>query len=777
MKTHGKKILSVLLILALLINASVVCFADDAPKYQTVRCISNLCDKTRVDLLLHQDQLYISIEDAAEFSGYQWKDSQFERSGEKIKPITHTIEQKEWLELESGMEQLYTEVVQVGDALIFRGLETTFKECIKKTDAILTQYRVDLTQGFAGTVGYVGAVVFNIASQGKIFSRISGRHSEEQYKKIISRMVEGEEEVLSIVQEGYSLLDKLDTIGTIEGLDFSLNDGALKIISNGPSSDSAAVIHALNKTKDPLGTMFESIGGSKDFSLKGLDIVSQLELYQYFDSLIGCGQLYADMFSYTYGSSNFKKDEYIPKAARQPIEALTKYYNSTDYLKLLAGYLNEEGKTVFFSSADDLLETAVLKHFFSSSGAIIIPIAQYALRKSYDFLFDGVSHKADYIEESKRISELQAGIMKLYRKYKKDPASAINTKYAAMLYIRCAHIDYKLSVDGGMIEESSVINKYYNEAFNEIAAISDRDLTKKISNKKISADKLPKIDMEMEKTGLTRFLGKTVADVKRELGKNCVFYSDAGATFMSYESGERFGLDTQLLSPSNAAIIREVISFNETPLLGALRGNMTYGELVSLLGKETVGEKPEGYYDDMYARMEYNLTFNYNGHKVFYTWRDKDPESSPSSIASIVESNIEMNYTRDQADRQKLQKEQNGEFEVGSSITTKISDRITLTGRIEHVGLNYQYFLRLNEGISIKLVDDLYYETFGTLSEEEFKCKVLYFYDSAEEKYDFDKLNTNECVVTASLWDYRGGEDLFLSDPVIMMDGKEAPLK
>lgn len=467
--------------------------------YLEVACVSNLCDMNLLTVLLRNNQPCISVADAAALSGYERVGAYFVRAGERVDPDGFSYDDTEWIYLESGLEALNTEVVQIGSVLIIRGLETTANECFEQTDEIMNEfyhaYRVVDTLGAVGTWGYVSASIYNIVSQGKFFSHISGNYTEDLYKKVVEELIDSEEDegLLTAVVEGDKIVDKLEKISKIEGIGAKWEDEQWKIVYNNPSTDFYITTKTVKILSDPLGQLLEHLGFGFEidetfYTLEGLDAASQIKLYQYFDNLVSCGSLYANMFCYTYGIVDLKHDDYyVQEFAAEAISDLIDYYNSENFWEMYGNYLGAELELIGVSTMDKFMDGAILNHLLLSSPASkVVPLVQFALRESFDFFMDDVSEKMDYIEESRCLTDLQTGIMKLYREYRKKPETAINAKYAAMLYIRCGQVNRRMALKAGFIDKSYDNDSFYEKKLKSLATISDRDLTVKVSNKRIT---------------------------------------------------------------------------------------------------------------------------------------------------------------------------------------------------------------------------------------------------------------------------------------------------
>ena len=103
------------------------------------------------------------------------------------------------------------------------------------------------------------------------------------------------------------------------------------------------------------------------------------------------------------------------------------------------------------------------------------------------------------------------------------------------------------------------------------------------------------------------------------------------------------------------------------------------------------------------------------------------------------------------------------------NIEIKYDEQLTVEGTITLNESSFPtYCFKLDKDIAITLSD-------GDFSEN-FECDTLYFYDESDinGNYNYTKLENKKCTVTAYLENYRGGGELFLLNPIIMIDGAEA---
>ena len=103
------------------------------------------------------------------------------------------------------------------------------------------------------------------------------------------------------------------------------------------------------------------------------------------------------------------------------------------------------------------------------------------------------------------------------------------------------------------------------------------------------------------------------------------------------------------------------------------------------------------------------------------------------------------------------------------NIEIKHDEQLTVEGTIILNESSFpEYCLKLDKNTAITLYD-------GDFSEN-FECNTLYFYDEADinGNYNYNQLENKKCIVTACLENYRGGGELFLLNPTIMIEGKEA---
>lgn len=104
--------------------------------------------------------------------------------------------------------------------------------------------------------------------------------------------------------------------------------------------------------------------------------------------------------------------------------------------------------------------------------------------------------------------------------------------------------------------------------------------------------------------------------------------------------------------------------------------------------------------------------------------------------------------------------------DVQQSIPVEISmsEKVTVSGIIEENDTVFpSYRLRLTTKLSF--IFDEY------IGEKVFECEYLYFYDDPElNQYPLADFVGESCEVTALLEDYRGGDELFLLNPIITMN-------
>jgi len=474
-----------------------------------IPCINNMSELTvlRVFPFQNDGRLYITASDAAALSGYELTSNgiqcKFQREGkEVVSSQALSFRDERWVQLEDTLQLLETEVMKVSDGLIIRGKETTAEELLAITDSIMLEdyimYQVTDTYGFAGNIGYIAANIYNIVSQGKLFSRLTGDYSESLYESIFSGLsdVVATEGILSVISEANSLINKLDKIADVDMIGTDETQDLMELLADGAISDSTVVIKTLKNGTNPVKEVFKILGAkdgqiSSYLELKGLDIGSQIKLYQYVESLANCSETYANMIAYTYSDYMIdeREDYYLPYTALGPVNDLKDFYYSEDFAELLLLYVSEERELVvadtMASIFDDMMINTIMENLLSSSAAKAVPLAQWITSSVFDLVFDDVSSKMNYIELSRCVSELQTGVAKLYQIYRANPETAINAKYAAMLYLSLYEFNHQMAVSSGVLKQTTAVSGICKKNLQVLAGISDRDLTVSVGNEHI----------------------------------------------------------------------------------------------------------------------------------------------------------------------------------------------------------------------------------------------------------------------------------------------------
>lgn len=108
---------------------------------------------------------------------------------------------------------------------------------------------------------------------------------------------------------------------------------------------------------------------------------------------------------------------------------------------------------------------------------------------------------------------------------------------------------------------------------------------------------------------------------------------------------------------------------------------------------------------------------------------------------------------------------ENSDVQQSIPVEMSMSETLTTYGVIEKNNTAFpSYRLRLTTKLTI--IFDEY------IGEKVFECEYLYFYDDPElnNNYPFEDFIGDSCEVTALLEDYRGGNELFLLNPTIIMN-------
>lgn len=534
-----KRVIAFILAVLLIIPSAILPAAADRPDFTVnVMCCSNVSDRLYITVLVHSDRLYISARDAAELSRstYTVTDDRcfFSKSDYELDCIVgggYEYDGELWLPLEKTMETLETSVtygVPVDDEtalniLVFRTKLCSAEQVLKEARRVMVtergRYEIKDMDNMAGFWGKYCSFAVNLLS-GDGLSYVTGGYDRELYEKIFVDLMtinkDSGADIAEILIDGDTLLDRLSsgleayqsslleetvsrlelaTMDTLERMDacYFLDDGL---------NDWGKVAAMYSKLTDPLGLLFESKLG---IEVKGFDFSSALSIAQMLRDADKTNDTMIRMLNTTILSdigheTSTKKwsdmdkaldgviDIFTSESALDQTVATVKYTfeNALDEtLTGLAGdpanYYMQKGISYIVSS---ILPVTKLK--LANGG--VIELSKFMMNLALDGVFD----KMEFVEKSILLSSIQKRALEIYNIAKNDPDCAVNVKYSALLYLRCAQVNnlYRMENDPSARNIYKSADEQYTEAMIPFLEADDWDLNVDITNKKIDADRL-----------------------------------------------------------------------------------------------------------------------------------------------------------------------------------------------------------------------------------------------------------------------------------------------
>lgn len=135
------------------------------------------------------------------------------------------------------------------------------------------------------------------------------------------------------------------------------------------------------------------------------------------------------------------------------------------------------------------------------------------------------------------------------------------------------------------------------------------------------------------------FIGLNVADLLAFYGEEYTLDYLAGSTYILFPGSPLFLFGAYVENVTNDLVVRQVVSFDDLPLLDGLSGTMTYPELSSALGDAASLEEPAYYYNEMDEYYAYQLRFEYQDYSFVYTWLD-DPMTADSYTVWVCHNDV-----------------------------------------------------------------------------------------------------------------------------------------
>lgn len=578
-----KRIIAFLLIICLASPFIPYTVSAQGARVGYIACAGNLFDTTVEPFLLKGVELYISAEDAAKFTGYtvegvvdytqaiekfdsiiskysdkfsytvdflcavnstQNKDKlRFERNGRKEILTFFEYNGEKWVSFSEAMYKLEGEVFQLEKGIYIRGVEHTKEELYEVAETTMDQaYLIEEDKG-----SFFGAYMYKYIMQAGVFSAESyfGNYKTEIYDQLFGELVnQKESDGYRLFKEGKSFQKAFNNIAEIELSHIETleqNQNFYKSMLNGYVTNESIVqnlnIQDTNKVisiiTDLPGEMLDLWVKNEYVDIGGLDVLSQMSVYYYMDSLVNTGSLYRNMMYYTYEEADIKRD--VPEKARSVINDFMKLCESNDYKTQMSVYLKKELKTVLSDTISATIKNTaeIMGGFNVKAVELAVCIMDFFLNQIFD-----IHKKVDFAQKEYCLHDLQWGVLSLYNHYRESFDKAVNAKYAAMLYLRCAQLYYELYAEAYSADVEKTI-KDYSDRIDKIAEFSDRDLSYERKMPEISVRKLFKNAYTEEEYVASKEGKKTTA------AADSIRYFDTGAEkkypFFIIEEGDKCG--------------------------------------------------------------------------------------------------------------------------------------------------------------------------------------------------------------------------------------------
>lgn len=472
------------LIIVIIFSSVYPVFAEDAPL--SVMCVSDWSDNIiPLQLRIIDNALYIRVDDAALISGYQLSDDQkipkFVCGGAKVEIssfVTDDVKMR-WIPLEGSLEELGTSVRAIGGYLFARSTKSTGGELISAADEIMLKnnykYRITTTDGLIGNTGFVMATIYNVLSSGSIYEAITGKYSYDLYRDMFSEILtyDDVDETLADRLTGYDkTLRKLSKV-TMAHIGADSAEDVMKLYSYGAVDDTGAIISLYGEISDPIGSAID---------ISGFDWGSQLAIYSYLESITSVSDFNMNMLGYTLMS-----DQIYNKAGWAAGDLI---YAATD---VYGYYTSERAVDVFIEAVkqecNEIAHSQISAAFDVITGTELLNKAMGLQRIVLEETISA-SSKAKLVEKARCLSEIQGMALQFYRAFRNDKDTAINAKYAALLYLRCLQVHTKMFEDEIHFPQS--YKDVISSAMASLAEFDDYDLTIKIDNPRISPESLHK---------------------------------------------------------------------------------------------------------------------------------------------------------------------------------------------------------------------------------------------------------------------------------------------
>lgn len=508
-----RKISTIILLVCVLfgscLNPLAGASAQNTEGVYTVGCLSNLLNQTSLQVYVVGKRAFMRCGDAASLSGYTLlhtdnEGAVFSRAGSKVSQNQILVHDSDvWVQIDDTMNKLRTKVTQEGSILAFHAQEHTRQDLFNLTDVYMEEGQYNLSENTNALLTVAGdlATLYNRLEGLQFYETMTGVYDVRKYNQVLKLIIDssGSPDIVNLFTETNTIGKNLKTLQNYEFGSLS-SDEMMELYRQGQIGDAGMVISIYNDLVDPVSYFIKNVIND-EFSIGGLDLSAQLELYQNISAILSCNELYTNMVLYTFSKEDYQKaikgvklslqelmggsygpfpDCYLPGTAGRAIEQVERFAKSIDYTKLLEEVAKQEIGTVGIETALNLLKT---KNPYS------ILVSMQKLFNKY--VFSDTVDTIDYMESYKYLVRLQKGLPELYRRYKNCDDTAINAKYCTLLYMRICQTAYEESINKGLVEAGvHNLGKQISEDMKKVIAISDSDLLGFEGNNRIDTQEL-----------------------------------------------------------------------------------------------------------------------------------------------------------------------------------------------------------------------------------------------------------------------------------------------
>jgi len=505
-----KKTLCILSILLVIMFCSV---ALAEYEYVKIPYRSNLQkEMSMIELCIDTDRnmAYMHAQDAARISGYTLANVfghmiHFSR-GEENSTISGLVmsDGTYWLPVEFGMAALDTQVMQVGNTLIFESRGQTIDRMFESADRCMDICRAMMgEESKAEDMAGIVASIYNRAVNFELLGTLLGTYDREIYQKLYSNMlnITNDKDLTQRLMDSgkeigrYSFMKELDP--ELWGDFFTIYGIAT----------------------NPAGSLVKEITGTP---AGGIDVFSQYKLYSYLESLYMMPELSQNMILYTYSDSALSGkgySQYLPNKAKYVVDNMIRSFSSTDGNQASINIILEEIEMIGLKTSEKEIERQI--EIWTKDESKKMQIAAKATDAVLKAVFPKMETNMGFAEEWYYLSNIQKYLPALYNQYRKSDSTAINAKYTALLTLRLLQVAYQKSIDAKVIDRAEFnLEEQFDSLFVELASFSDEILTShKIKNRNLDYDKLLGIMDEEKTTDLEQIHNRMThysADMMRE---------------------------------------------------------------------------------------------------------------------------------------------------------------------------------------------------------------------------------------------------------------------